>query len=100
MAKEAFTITVSDFMNFPPTFGATFTDNSSFVKLRKDSLLNRLKKFNPINFLTESSQRSAIKKAILKMDDINGPAEVFIIGNQETGGHLISELIRTSLFKK
>lgn len=99
MTEEAFTITVADFMNFPPTFDAPFLDNTSFVKLRKESFLDRLKKFNPLNLITEASKRAAIKKAILEMDDLNGPGEVLIINSRKKGAQFISGLIRTSLFK-
>lgn len=91
MSEETFTISASDFMSFPPTFGNPIVPE-------KENWLKRLKRFNLFRFFKEMPQRAAIRRYLEMLDDSSVPAEVFILTENDRSSKEISELIQSSFF--
>ncbi len=100
MTEEAFTITVSEFMNFPPTLDCISEISDSGFRKKKDNLFSKLEKLNIFSLFTEATQRAMLKKALGNGKNAGAKAEVFILNSQYNGAEVCSELIEHYFFHK
>lgn len=98
MIEETVTISVSELMNFPPTFGKAYEEAYNF-NMRKRSLLDFFKMLNPLKDLLDTPEKALLKRLINSANDPYGPAEVLIFAEEDNPSEEISNLIRHSFLR-
>lgn len=97
MSEETVTIKVSDFMNFPPTFGTTF-EEIYYSSAKKNCLYDLIDKIKNFKQGFKMPKYMFLKETLNRINSLCKPAEVFVLSANPHNKHVCD--IAKNLFMK